>query len=1099
MFQAARKLIFFLEVAVFVLFLCYIPALKAQFYQGTLMNFGKNRVQYREFQWSFFRFQYYDTYFYPGGEELASFTAQAADVELKDLEKFLEYKLDGRIQFVIFNRLSELRQSNIGIGEEEQVGNVGGYMRINGNKVFLYNSGDHQELRKQIRAGIAQVLINQIMYGGDIKDRLQNVTMLTLPDWYLQGLISYLAEPWNVQLDNIMRDAFLTGRYKKFNRLEGGDAIIAGHSIWYYLAETFGRQTLPNVLYMTKNGRNIENGFLYVYGISFKTLTKNWYEYYSKRYADAEYGHTVQSTLPVLKRPKKNTSYSRLKISPDGKYVAYVVNELGRYKVYLYDLSNKKKKIIMRGGYKTTAHKNDESYPLLAWHPTGKILSIIREHKGEIKLDLYTIDTRQTDESSIFIFDKILDYSYSDDGNSMVMSAVQHGETDIFVFSVRSRSAEQITKDVYDDINPHWINNSSAIIFSSNRPTDTLYAVPKNTLPKSQGYDIFIYDFKHRSFVLKRVTHTPLSNETEPMAYDKENLTYLSDENGIVNRYIAHIDSSITSVDTTIQYRYIVNTYPQTDYARNIISQDMNPKKKKMAEVLFQKGKFSMFVTETPKAVRSSRERLDNTTFRSSYLKSLQEAKTDSLKRTKQNVSNDAETIDTSKVDINNYIFQNEFSGRRKKKPVHQEKAPAKDSLNFGITEQQSFFSLPTKLVYVPTFSVDYFVTQLDNSLIAPSYQLFSGGGGYANPNLGMLIKVGTSDLFEDYKITGGFKVPFDLSSSEYFLSYNFLKKRLDQELVLHRASAVVPVNDVVLGRLQTHEARYSLKWPFSETSSVRGTISYRNDRFVILSTSPITLEAQTGFQNFANLKAEYIYDNTISTGLNLYNGTRLKVFSELYKQVDRSNTTLTVIGTDIRHYERIHRDIIWANRFAASSDFGSQKLIYYLGSVDNPLFIRSNGKFINSYNYNTAIDYTQNYVFQAVAPDLRGFQQNIRNGNNFMVFTSEIRFPVFKYLLNKPIKSEFIKNFQFVPFIDAGTAWAGSSPFQDNIVTTETIEQYPIKVSITRTRAPFVYGYGYGLRSKLFGYFVRADWAWGVEDHVVQPQLFYLTFNLDF
>jgi len=54
------------------------------------------------------------------------------------------------------------------------------------------------------------------------------------------------------------------------------------------------------------------------------------------------------------------------------------------------------------------------------------------------------------------------------------------------------------------------------------------------------------------------------------------------------------------------------------------------------------------------------------------------------------------------------------------------------------------------------------------------------------------------------------------------------------------------------------------------------------------------------------------------------------------------------------------------------------------------------------------------------------GFNQNIRNGNSFFVLNTEIRLPVFRYLSNHPIKSDFLNNFQIVTFGDAGTAWTG-------------------------------------------------------------------------
>jgi hypothetical protein len=1099
--QKRKKKLFypamFLRTCLWLLFVLGSSSSHAQFYQGTQMTFGKNRVQYREFEWSFFRFQYFDTYFYVGGQELAAYTGKVAEKELQSVEKFLEYRLDGRIQFLIFNRLSDLRQSNMGLGNDEQPGNIGGYTRIIGNKVFLYNTGSQEELRKQIRAGIAQVLINQIMFGGDLRERLQNAAILSLPDWYFQGLIGYIAEPWNLSLDNRMRDGILTGRYRKFNRLEGTDAIIAGQSIWVFIANTYGEATIPNLLYMTKSGRNIENGFLFVFGLSFKNLTKSWYEYYSKKYNDAEFARTAQTAKPLL-RPKKNIVYGQLKISPDGKNIAYTTNELGRYKVYIYNTDKKSRRCILRGSHRSNMHHTDYSFPLLAWHPTGKILAIIQESKGQIALGIHTVETRKTEESNLFNFEKVLDFSYSDDGQNMVMSAVQKGQTDIFVFNLRARTAEQITKDYYDDLNPRFINNSKTILFSSNRTNDTLFVDQKYVYPDSRSFDIFMYDYKSKSYTLRRVTKTPDANEFQPMAYDSENLTFLSDENGVVNRYVAHIDSAISAIDTTIRYRYIVNVYPQTDYSRSIVSQDVSMKKKKLGEVIFFKGRHYMYVTDIPKAFRSSREKLDNTEYRN-FLKSGGK-----IPRKKYPVEPEPETPadtaagDSSKVDINNYMFQSDFPSRKNRKAKSRQDSLAADTLA-PIMEVPDNFALPAQQVYVPAFSVDYLATQLDNSLISPTYQLFGGEGGYYNPSLGALIKIGTSDVFEDYRVVGGFRLPFDLNNTEYFLSYEDLKKRMDKQLIFHRQTTLLRLGDSYFGRLNTNEVRYLLKWPFSEVSSLRGTATFRNDRLAVLPFDTFSLLIPNAFANWGSLKIEYIFDNTIATGLNLYNGLRLKVFAEAFKQVDRNKTTLIVLGTDVRHYLRVHRDIIWANRFAASSSLGSQKLIYYLGSVDNPIILKTPGNFIDNFNPNTPIDYSQNYGFQAVATNVRGFVQNVRNGNNFTLLNSELRIPFFKYLINRPIKSEFIKNFQVVGFADAGTAWAGDSPFADNVLNTNTIVRGPLTITITRQRDPFVYGYGFGLRSKLMGYFIRADWAWGVEDQVVQPRVFYLSLNLDF
>ena len=59
----------------------------AQFYNGHQMTFGKNRVQYFNYYWSFYRFDDFDCYFNEYGKDLAEFTADYATKKLEEIEK----------------------------------------------------------------------------------------------------------------------------------------------------------------------------------------------------------------------------------------------------------------------------------------------------------------------------------------------------------------------------------------------------------------------------------------------------------------------------------------------------------------------------------------------------------------------------------------------------------------------------------------------------------------------------------------------------------------------------------------------------------------------------------------------------------------------------------------------------------------------------------------------------------------------------------------------------------------------------------------------------------------------------------------------------
>jgi hypothetical protein len=164
------------------------------------------------------------------------------------------------------------------------------------------------------------------------------------------------------------------------------------------------------------------------------------------------------------------------------------------------------------------------------------------------------------------------------------------------------------------------------------------------------------------------------------------------------------------------------------------------------------------------------------------------------------------------------------------------------------------------------------------------------------------------------------------------------------------------------------------------------------------------------------------------------------------------------------------------------------------MGGVDNWF----NAKFDTETNIAT----DQNYAYQSLATNMRGFFQNVRNGNSFAVINSELRFPIFKYLYKRPIRSDFIQNFQVIAFGDLGTAWTGTNPYSDkNSLNTTVIAPpgSPLEITLNTQHNPIVGGYGWGIRSRLFGYFIRLDRAWGVEDGIVLKPLWHLSLSLDF
>lgn len=1081
---------------------------KAQFNYGHQMDFGKNRIQYQNFIWTYFDFERYRVYSYQGGGEIAKYVSVSMAKQMPLLEKRLDYAIEDKINVIVYNNQGDFKQSNIGLSTDDQ-NNIGGVTKIIGDKIFVFFNGSHAELDQQIRAALTELLLNKILYGGNARDMVRNSTLLNLPQWYTLGLIKYMSEGWTTNSDNLMYDDIKNNKFSSFNRLTGDEAARAGHALWYDIVGTYGEALIPQLLYMTRVSRSPDNAFLFVLGISLQNLIYDFTDAYNRRlftFRDSLRKSPINHNS-VLKRYKSFRHYSQLKVSPDGKKVVYARTELGQIRVYLKELDKKRQKRLLKYGPKVEQIA-DFNYPILAWHPTGKIVAMIYEKKDQLVIHTVDLETGENVKRNLPGFEKINSASYSPDGKKLAMSAVRksRGQSDVFVYGINTSAIEPLTNDIWDDNNPVFVNGSKQIIFESNRVNDTIRKEDDaNFFVKvNRNMDLFMAQYPFKNKVLVRITNTTDVNETQPQAYTRDYITYLSDKNGIFNRYVAEYDSSISFVDTTEHYNYFYRSKVVTNFDRNLLEQNINQEGTHTADVIFANGKNMLLVTPITTKLNEINIAEPNNTWHKGFMRPIVTDPSnykDPIKPSETTVSpeKNRSNENNSGIDFDNYKFDSEKNNAPDKRPDTTSKVAAKtDSAAKKTTTGP--FRFPIQRNYYTSFYTDYVVTQFDNSFLANNYQVFTGGGSpiYLNPGFNFLTKVAVSDLFEDQRIVGGFRINPQLDN-EFMLAWEQRKKLLDHQVVLDRqtyakASVTMPDGEVVTGKVITSTVKYSVKYPFNPVAAVRLSVLYRNDKTIPLSYGDYSLPKQPFYENLGGVRVEYIFDNTRKVMLNIMNGMRFKVWTEYWRFAGDERRDLITSGFDARHYQKIHRQITWCNRIAGGNSLGTDRLIFYLGGVDN---------WLNpTFNTNINIVNPSQYGFQTLATNMRGFNQNIRNGNNFLVYNSELRVPIVRYLLNHPVRSDFLNNFQVIGFMDVGMAWNGVNPLSKE--NTENTQDYfyqgtSMIVTVVNQKNPLVGGAGFGFRSRLLGYFVRLDFGWGIDNWIVQKRIIGLSLTTDF
>ncbi len=1048
------------------------PVAWAQFYNGMNMPFGKNRVQWTDFHWSYYMNDNFDVYFYQGGNDLAKYTQAYAKDQIPRLEIRLNSRFSKKIQFIIFNSKGDFKQSNIGL-EEEENGNTGGITRIIGSKVILYFDGDYTHFEAQIREGITRLLFSQVMNGVSIGSQIRSSFRYDIPQWFRDGLVAYIADNWGSHKESLLQQGITSGSYKKINHLRDDDALIAGYSFWNFIDEKYGSKAFTDILTLAQSSKNVRKALLYVTNKEYKDLVDEWYAFYKARY-ETLLNH--QPTDLMKLRYKKYRTFTQPSISPDGSHIAYVSNDEGKIRLWLEDLQTGKRQQLFSAGYHSDENI-DTSFPLLAWHPNGQILSFILEEEG--KIQLYNLDINSGKKANLYLFDfqKVSSFSYAHKSRKIVLAATRMGKPDIYVYNLFSNTLEQITNDWHTDLDPVFTYDDRQIVFSSNRDNDTLKTDMEIGFQNKQ-FDLYAYNYTQKEPVLQNLTRQRFSNSIKPEPLKDGSLLYLNDTSGYYNLHRIRFDSAISHIDTIVHYRYFGKREQLTDYSSNIIDYSYQPRDHKAAMLISDRTGERFYRSNILKGLETSLSQLNPYAQKRLYEALIAKEK------------------DTIVEPVTKHRFRASYRYSRRKKPVG---GPMNDSTNVLVKDapappqppKRDTFERPNNY-YVELYA-DQLMTQIDFSSMNYSYQPFSGGYSPIYLNSGFNIFLGTKlkDLMEDYKIDFGVKLNTSFVNNEYMLRLSDLSKRLDKSLTLHRY-----VTDQVAGyyyRTYTNEGFYTLSYPFSEILSLRGTAIYRNDQRVNLAIDDYSLTDRDVFEHWGGLRAELVYDNSKRIGTNLLVGARGKIFAEYYQRIAKNTANMIVAGFDYRHYTRISRNFIWANRIAGSTSFGQQKLMYYMGGVDNWIWA--------SFDTGTPVDYTQNYAYQTLATNMRGFQQNIRSGNNFFVINSELRFPVFSYFMNHPINYRFIRDFQIVAFGDLGTAWTGWNPYAPtNSLYNTYITDGNLDILVTEMKEPLVGGIGVGLRTTIFGYFIRGDVAWGIEEgHISDKPRFYFSFNLDF
>jgi len=1021
---------------IFVLLLAnFCSSLVAQDFYPSQRPFDKTRIQYQNFVWHFFSSQNFEVYYFGKNENLARTTIKLAESDFLKITQLLSYTPFQKTKIFVYPSQSELLQSNSGISlnNPDEVENE----NLSKFRFEISFSEDLTNFRKNLSKEISKVYVHDMLYGGSIKDVLQNSLLLSLPEWYLSGISAYVAYGDSPEMNQYMYQVVSSNKVRKPSLARGKEAELLGQSIWNYISKTYGKQPIGNILNLTRIIRNEQSSITSTLRKPFAKFLKEWYEFYlseSKQY-EVNTVATLGPTELILRELNRGEVLREFKVSSDGNWLAYVIDESGKFKIQLMNLKTKKSNEVFKTGLKDPLRISNGKGPLVFWSKTNS-LSVLYPSEGKSWLQTFAPLTEKRNslrmEAKKSLGDwQFLDFELSSNAQRMLVRTLRNGQVDVGIYDLKRNRYSPITQDIYDESEAHWVGSTGDVYYVSDRYEDTLQSNPAKEGIKS----LYRWNADEPSKVKKIFSH---KGEYFNVRTVSDSLIYF-----LVKQY---------SGNELVSYHINSDTFSFTPV---------------------RSGTWDGFDWVKDKIVFKSRENLTD---------KLQVLPADVI--IKLQTSQWIPTLDmnqNSDLTFQDSVLDstiNQNLTARDKRNAELKKARLDRQASLRLRKE------PGKL----TGPIEY-----QNSFVINN----SEGNFKVDPvrGLGYSFEVKMNDLLENHLVRTGIFVTSNLKNTDLWAEYAYLAKKIDWFVRFDR-KVLDQQTETYSQKIRFNRFEIKAVYPFDLSSKLSFSGIFTSNR----AFDQYSLATPEDLATYGGAKLEYTFDNTIHWAENLRTGFRMNVSAE--NQLGLTNGLgFTRFKIDARQYLKLSNTFLLAGRISASQSVGAAARQTILGGMDNWLFINTDTR--NKENPLGKQGIAQRDVFMSdFATSLRGFNMNKLSGNSHLLINLELRIPLKSLLSADFSKSRFMNSFQFIGFTDIGSAWTGTNPFsRTNGFNTNVYGggTNPFKATVTDFRNPFLFGYGVGTRANLLGYFIKFDYAFGVDNGEVKPPITYLTFGYDF
>jgi len=493
--------------------------------------FGRNKVQYTDFEWHVLKTEHFDIYYYSEMKDLAERGAFFAEEAYRGLEVRFNHSLNSRIPLILYSSHLHFQQTNT-IGGFIPEG-VGGFFEFLKGRVVIPSDGSLSQFRHVIRHELVHVFMHSkvsrvLVDHRKTQDRYP-------PLWFVEGLAEYWSTEWDSQAEMVMRDAVLSDiivGIEDMYRIYGSFLMYkAGQHILTHIGKQYGEEKVLLLMENFWKEPSFNDVFKITIGKSFKEFDEEWLYSLKKQYYPL-LASTDQPSQVGGKVAKEGFSAKPVVFERDTtREVYFIGNRTGYTGIYRKNLNTKDPEVDAEN-----VVEGEQTDAFEAFHPFRSridisargMLAFVTKSGEHDALHLYDVTADELITTFQFrLLVSIGSTSWAPDGKRLAFSAIDKGgQNDLYLLDTESRALQRLTNDYYDDRDPAWSPDGSRIAFSSDR----------TPFGQTGKYNLFLYDLS--SSDITYLTCGAQHDASPAWSRDGSLLAFTSDVDGTNNIWV---------------------------------------------------------------------------------------------------------------------------------------------------------------------------------------------------------------------------------------------------------------------------------------------------------------------------------------------------------------------------------------------------------------------------------------------------------------------------------------------------------------------------------------------------------------------------------